>query len=934
MSNIFIYEGHSSQNIVESSEIIKTGDELFNKTRIKVPEGFRFITFHFNDKITTANSTGPFILYGMKEITEEDIESLFNVESNCELEYNYRQDKKIICKNERDKNIKMFKRKMFKSFVIHYINFMSTIYNNSITKEFDYNIKKEFDHDIKKETSIFDDYKSLEVFIKKFVETNFIKICEIHNITVDEYKIKGEINRDYILNLCFFDLIKEIDFVIICNKLSDNQKKKIFDELSYKEKEKIYNKLSDNQNEKNNKIKKYRNFNLNTKEKLNEKIKNEFIQNIQEYIDLNNLIKYLKKQKKEENNNLYVLIDDDIIKIFLKDKLKEYYGDYYHYFIDLFMSHYQKDIETTIDDNWKLIIMDLFKKKIINILLNIVRETKPSNYENKPPNYEINNFFKDIGNIKSIIIDDNLEERFYNNLFTLLLSTENILSIQNDNCEEILNYIFLDNILYDHNKIQELKSNPWSINNTSLTSNSQQFIYKPLEALKESIDKFDEELIDDICNYFNFKIRSYKSNTLTPILSFNDILSFNINGLYNTYKYGFFKFDDYKNISELCHYIYDRYPSRSINYGLSRYSYEENIPQELIFTDKSYYSLIIKYYENFCYLFNFIDDDLSYIFVNDDNQKVKQKIVDSRQNITDKMISEVKQKINEINDDFDLNNDDFDLNNDEYNIQEINLLWYFIYLYRTLHFAKIDLDICIKYLKYFLDIYDKLILIFDYYKNFCQLFNFNDDDLRMISTFDNFKDDDLRMISTFDNSKDHNQKVQNKIFDSINKITDKNIEIVEYTIKQINDDFNLNFDMSTQNLINIQRITNFENLLWYFIYYYRILYFAKNNDLHKCTINMKSFLTIYLNYYKTFKNKDINSFFNYLEKGTYIITSCGSFSSELKKVYESLDENEKLKFNKRTQDYDTYWRKKYLKYKEKYLKYKEKYLQLKSKYNL
>jgi hypothetical protein len=896
MSNIFIYEGHSSQNIVESSEIIKTGDELFNKTRIKVPEGFRFITFHFNDKATTANSTGPFILYGMKEITEEDIKSLFNVESNCELEYNYRQYKKIICKNERDKNIKMFKRKMFKSFVIHYINFMSTIYNNSITKK--------FDHNIKKETSIFDDYKSLEVFIKKFVETNFIKICEIHNITVDEYKIKGEINRDYILNLSVFDLIKEVDFVKICNKLSDNQKEEIYNKLSDKEKEEIKVTLNNKEKELINRSTQKFNIKRILEKELELKRKNYFIENIKDYINIDNLKRHLKKEE------LYILIDDADIIEFLRDKLKKYYKN--NYFIDLFVSHYKNYIETPINKQNED-IKDLFIKKIINILLNIVREIKP-------PNYEINNFFKDIGNIKSIIIDDNLEERFYNNLFTLLLSTENILSIQNDNCEEILNYIFLDNILYDHNKIQELKSNPWSINNTSLTSNSQQFIYKPLEALKESIDKFDEELIDDICNYFNFKIRTYKSNTLTPILSFNDILSFNINGLYNTYKYGFFKFDDYKNISELCHDIYGRYPSRSINYGLSRYSYEENIPQELIFTDKSYYSLIIKYYENFCYLFNFIDDDLSYIFVNDDNQKVKQKIVDSRQNITDKMISEVEQKINEINDDFDLNNDDFDLNNDEYNIQEINLLWYFIYLYRTLHFAKIDLDICIKYLKYFLDIYDKLILIFDYYKNFCQLFNFNDDDLRMISTFDNFKD--------------HNQKVQNKIFDSINKITDKNIEIVEYTIKQINDDFNLNFDMSTQNLINIQRITNFENLLWYFIYYYRILYFAKNNDLYNCTINMKSFLTIYLNYYKTFKNKDINSFFNYLEKGTYIITSCGSFSSELKKVYESLDENEKLKFNERTQEYDTYWRKKYLKYKEKYLQYKEKYLQLKSKYNL
>ena len=920
MSNIFIYEGHSSQDIIKNSEIIKTGEELFNKTRITVPEGFRFITFHFNDKITTANFTGPFILYGMKEITEEDIESLFNGEGNCELEYNYRQDKKIICKNERDKNIKMFKRKMFKSFVIHYIKFMSTIYNNSITKEFDYNIKKE--------TSIFDNYKSLEVYIKDFVETNFIKICEIHNITVDEYKIKGKINRDYILNLCFFDLIKEIDFVKICNKLSDNQKKKIFDELSDKEKEKIYNKLSDNQNEKINKIKKYRNFNLNTEEKLNEKIKNEFIQNIQEYIDLNNLIKHLKKQKKEENNDLYVLIDDDIIKIFLKDKLKEYYGDYYHCFIDLFMLHYQKDIETTIDDNCKLIIMDLFKKKIINILLNIVRETKPSNYENKPPNYEINSFFKDIGNLKSIINNTELEERFYNNFFTLLLSTENILSIQNDNCEEILNYIFLDNILYNHDEIEELKDNPWYNNDnpwynneTSSTSKSQQYLYKPYKSLKKSIDKFDEELIDDICTYFNFKIRSYKSNTLTPILSFYDILSFHFHEIWYTYKYGFFKFDDYKNISELCHDIYDGYPSRSIEYGLSSYSYEKNIPQKLIFTDKSYfennyyYSLIIKYYENFCYLFNFIDDDLVMIFFNDANQKVKQKIVDSRQYITDKMTTEVEQKINEINDDFNLN---FDIStenliNDEYNVQEINLLWYFIYLYRTLHFANKDLDICIKYIKYFLTIYDKFILIIDYYKKFYQLFNFNDEDLKMISTSDNFKD--------------YNEKVQNKIFDSINKITDKNIEMVEYRIKEINNDFNLNFDMSTQNLINIQRITNFENLLWYFIYLYRILHFAKINDLYNCTINMKSFLTIYLNYYKTFNNYDIYSFFKYLEKGTYIITSCGSFSPELKKVYESLDENEKSKFNERTHNYDTYWRK-------KYLKYKEKYLQLKSNYNL
>jgi hypothetical protein len=47
MENIFVYVGHSTHDIFEDN--VQSGQELFDKSRIRVPEGYRFITFHFNN---------------------------------------------------------------------------------------------------------------------------------------------------------------------------------------------------------------------------------------------------------------------------------------------------------------------------------------------------------------------------------------------------------------------------------------------------------------------------------------------------------------------------------------------------------------------------------------------------------------------------------------------------------------------------------------------------------------------------------------------------------------------------------------------------------------------------------------------------------------------------------------------------------------------
>ncbi len=110
MDNIFIYEGHSSQTLFDlDSPNITSGLELFNRTRVPVPEGFRIVTFHFNGVCTSANYSGPFILHGMKDITPEDINLLF-----------------VINNEERKRNINLFQKKIVSSFIYHYSTFINS----------------------------------------------------------------------------------------------------------------------------------------------------------------------------------------------------------------------------------------------------------------------------------------------------------------------------------------------------------------------------------------------------------------------------------------------------------------------------------------------------------------------------------------------------------------------------------------------------------------------------------------------------------------------------------------------------------------------------------------------------------------------------------------------------------------------------------------
>jgi hypothetical protein len=866
MQNIFIYEGHSSQNIYENSGLINTGDELFNKTRINVPDGFRFITFHFNDMPTTANFTGPFILYGMKEITEEDIETLFyDEDENCELNVgtnNLFSDRvlhfgindKIICENVRDKNIKMFKRKMFKSFVVNYINFISDIaYPSTKTYEFSRYKFKNIN---------FKNYENIKIYISKIVEEKFEEICNIYKINLEDYKIIGNIDKNDIVNVLGdqkYDLLQNIDKKILFNLLPEehktNFKKQIKQELNiqsdinikeyckgkkcnnellkeYDELLKEYDELLKEHKEITNIIQKKKN-----KQKL-EKLKIRIIydyidNNITEFLTKDNIFNYIKNQKID----LFYFQNYIPFETILKQKLREYYGFSGDKFIYLFLSHFESNNQTSKEIIFdKEIIKNIMKKKIINIIINIVCL-----------NNKIIDEYKRMENIKNIIMNNELIDEFFYNFFVLLLNKKNIETIKYDNVNELLNYFYLNNIIYNIEERQILQKKAWG-------DEGKEIRLRPMKLLKDSIEKFNQNTIDRICNYFKFNIRSYKSNTLTPILSFTDVLSFcrNENGIkckeeeegnqnvkWETFKYGFFPFDEYIKLPELCHDIYDtNIPEieRNINTGLSKYSYDKKLPSKLFFYEDKYYfendedyKLIIYYFRIFCNLFNFDDYDLdSILYLNIDNYKEIIPYLSDKINKSDK--STIPQNIDELKE----------------IIQKINVY-----------------------------------------------FNFG--------------------------------------------ISEENIEDIEYEH-------------------NIEKKTNYENFLLYFLCLYRIFQY----------IEINSTLTTYIYYMKeliTFYDKVNINFFNRLPKGTYIITSCGSFTKKLTEKYELLDKNpvkilkedtdiekehkkkiidnetkeqkqlreqlkiEQTRFNQRTTEYDTYWRK-------KYLKYKQKYLYLKTKYNL
>ena len=180
MENIYIYEGHSSQNIFDDdTDKIYTGEELFNASRIKVPNGYRFITFHFNNICTDGNSTGPFILYGLKDITEENINTLFDNKLEESSSTNIRM-----------RNITNFKRIMFRNFVLNYTHFLSSDYESSKTKNFLLPTLPQ-DHPFKS-------YDSLVTYINRWSSEIILYILEKYGKTLSDYKntIEGQLNAD------------------------------------------------------------------------------------------------------------------------------------------------------------------------------------------------------------------------------------------------------------------------------------------------------------------------------------------------------------------------------------------------------------------------------------------------------------------------------------------------------------------------------------------------------------------------------------------------------------------------------------------------------------------------------------------------------------------------------------------------------------------
>ncbi len=892
-NNIFVYEGHTSQTIKDGEIEITTGIDLFNGSRINVPDGYRFITFHFNDTPTTANYTGPFILYGLKDITSEDIDSLFD-ETPDECIHKLPNGESIACKNEREKQIILFKRKMFKSFVVNYINFVtSNSYKNSKTNEFlQYN---------KLSYSIFKNTKTITEFISDMVNNNFNLICQIHKINIDEFKILGNISKDYIIELLGnekYNLLKNIPVNKLLDLLSDDEKselkQKYLSELKQKyssDSEQIYlntnieklfkvgvqknvESLVDNyitdknvqtfltliEKLDNNKTfeekitlikKKYKKYYNNLLKKLQPYIIQEYLRHIDidiyTYANTTDVIEILKKTKKFND-----LITEEIIINTIKLQINNYYNNdnlLVNIFIDSIKNtdenHEKINILNTLDNNKKTKIQEIIKKNMINKIINIYNNMIISNYE----------MYKNMENIYNVIYNKTLCDEFYINLFILLLDEKHIETIKNDNVKEVLNYIYTGKLT---GKLTEkLTGSVWDTNNFTKESLARTIILRPIRNLEKSISNLNQDLIDRICTFLKFTIRSYASQILTPILSFTDELSFchtktkkkrctlvenyddHIEKLWYNYKYGFFSFNDYKTLSELPHEIYDYKPSRSTAYGLSDYSSKNKISGELIFEndlykyDENIYNMI-KYYYNHCISL--------YNFNNNESEILSTEILNNESEILSKEI----------------------LNNES----------------------------------------------------------------EILST----------EIFIIKNKKEHINKNRNNIYLFLK-------EIKNYIIT-INDDYRLEFDISDINNnmehISINNSNKYLNLLGCFINLYKFVYHSITDFI----INYKN-----INKFCWFCKKVLNNFFNNLKPGTYIITSCGSFSEKLKEKYESLVKNniiiqsnpsdtnnienviaynksEQTEFKQRTLEYDTYWKNKYLKYKNKYL-YLKKY-----KYNI
>ena len=760
MENIFIYEGHTSQDINNNTNIT-TGIELFNKSRIRVPEGYRFITFHFNNQATTAEYTGPFILYGLKDINKEDIDNLF--------------DKKT--------TIEEFRKKIFRSFVLNYTHFLSTEYDSSLTKDFSSSYTSSINP--------FQDYEKLQRFITSHIDSiydSFIKKFS-PNENIENENIEGELTSE-----------EKSDF-----------------EIKYPQ------------------------------------VKNSFV-----LTDLHPI--------------------DPI-------------DDYYISLIRNYTPHTTPSTAptpstvptptpstvptptpstvptttpstTTTRRSFSNRPSDKIKHKINNILINTIsikiKKIRPD-YENIGqigkiirPDYE------NIGQIGKIILDRELIKEFYIEFLVLLLSEHKNI-VLSDNIKNIYNYLRFNNFV--HKKEEEEKSNVWESKRT------ERIILK--EKLKDVIENFEPKLIIKICDYVKFNIRIYNTETLTPILSFHDELSFcyinnnkctsdedynpNPYKKYYNYKYGFYPLEDYHKIKELPHRLIEvNNPERNVCNGLSNYSHSNRIPTNL-FLHNEEYTYSSKNYNSirahFCHITNNLELNKKYLY-------------------------DIKYFLNENN--------------------------------------------VIKYIIDHINEYKK----------------------------------DLRYNSGF-------AEYLGEIIDQLRGIipSEYDIETILDTKHIYINNKNINYKDNDGNIIELFIIDNAQkNLIWFLICLYKFLilfyieldyidpefYELTNyNESETRNIELKTYID-YLIIITLFYIKVDDNFFNHLPEGTYIITSCGCYSTNLNQSYQSLNEGEKLIFNNMIEpkednmiepkedimiepkedimiEQNSTWKKKYLKYKQKYL---------------
>jgi hypothetical protein len=666
INDIYVYQGHTSQdiNITDISDIsdISNGNILFEKSRIQIPSGYRFITFHFNDEYTTANKSGPFILYGLKDISAEDIESLFvNLEGECIYSS---ATEEIICDNERSKNILKFKIKMFKSFIVHYIDFLINNYEESKTKDID------------------------PIYAQKYVINNAEQLL---SFITDIFKI----NKAEII--------------------------KIFDVSDY-----------------------------------------------------------------------------DTIEPSIKKEIKKVISNNPQYYLNL-----------------------LYLEKFINK--------------------------KDL-----------LEKILFNIFFSLIKDDETISLIKTSG--------------------------------TRLAWGSSGTHHRYLN-IKDSLSGISINIINDFLKSINIEIRTYEENTLTPILIFYDYLTFKHKSEYHNYIYGFYRLDEYKQKLELPFAKFNSYKLRSKETGLSDYSLEHNIPQELRLESNQFINNLEEFYIS-----------------------IKQNVINTHFINLDKDLENLHDFLDNITQIKILNHDELCIY-----LKEIN--------------ENININPSIEYIEQLDNILTpiiqaKLVLIYneyhelipslqDYVLNYYKLFYY----IILLKINDNIPPKVILELFS-----------KGKINLEVNKILFPRLNIMNYLIDII--------DPLLNKLNDAMKDTD--------------TYFAKINSMN---------------------------FFKFLQKGTYIITSCGNFTEKLRDLYHrppillnadsqrifeneqdkiqkilkryrlsSVEEmnlkqindatfisnREKIKqyektiseipeikqfqdeFNTRTTHYDIYWRKKYLKYKKKY----------------